>query len=654
MPIASLVTLGLTVCASAHADGPNEACRNVRWTLAGARSTAPPIDTSWPARLVLDEVYRGVSLTVESRENGFTYRFDVAPGGDAGAIRMRYEGAEEGVAEDAGTSLRIRAGRHTLRERGLHCFQDSPRRDVACSYHVRRVRDHAVDVTLVVGRYDPARALVIDPAIDWSSSLPRGGNGVAVDGTGCVYATGNGAFLSKIDGTGSLEWTSYLGGSDGMGLGVAVDASGNAYATGWTRSSDFPFSGGFDSTLGGVLDAFVAKVDASGALVWASYLGGSGDDYGFRQGIAVDAVGNVYVTGGTSSSDFPSTGGFDSTLGGTGDAFVTKVDAAGSSLAWSSFLGGSGYDEGNDVVTDGTGNAYVSGVTTSPDFPSGGGFDMSLGGTDAFVAKIDATGSLTWSSFLGGSAQEQVGDVAVDGSGNVFVTGWTDSYDFPSGGGFDTNLDGRDAFLTKVNAAGASLAWSSYLGGWASVEYGWGVAVDGVGNVYLTGTTNSPDFPVDGGFDDSWNGDDDAFVTKVNASGSSVVWSSYLGGSGREWGLSIATGDAGRVYVTGFTDSADFPGLGGATGYGFVTRIDACATCGDGCCAAAEDCAACPDDCGGCPEPTPDLDTGDGSVDAGGGGSGACSCSLGAAPPRSWAMECAITVAIAILRRRRR
>jgi uncharacterized protein (TIGR03382 family) len=330
----------------------------------------------------------------------------------------------------------------------------------------------------------------------------------------------------------------------------------------------------------------VTKVNANGqSLAWSSFLGGLESEEGF--GIAVDGSGNVYVTGETSSTDFPTMGGFDTTFGGGGmfntDAFVTKVNANGQSLAWSSYLGGSGGDYGYGIAVDGSGNVYVTGYTESADFPTPGGLDTTLGGSrDAFVTKVNTGGSLAWSSFLGGSDSEVGRDVAVDGSGNVYVTGVTESADFPTPGGFDATRGGpQDAFVTKVNANGQSLAWSSYLGGLGTDE-GYGIAVDGSGNVYVTGRTSSTDFPTPGGFDTTFGGNNyyDAFVTKVNANGQSLAWSSYLGGSARDEGRGIAVDGSGNVYVTGVTESTDFPAtggfdttFGGGTSDAFVVKI---------------------------------------------------------------------------------
>jgi hypothetical protein len=316
--------------------------------------------------------------------------------------------------------------------------------------------------------------------------------------------------------------------------------------TGWTYSTDFPTPSGFATTKRGSYDAFVTKVNANGqSLAWSSYLGGAGKDEG--HGIAVDGNGNVYVTGKTESSDFPTTGGFDTTLGLDGlDAFVTKVTAGGS-LAWSSFLGGTIGDTGNGIAVDGNGNVYVTGETASTDFPTTGGFDTTHGGLiDAFVTKVNATGSLVWSSFLGGSFIDIAHGIAVDGSGNVYVTGSTTSTDFPTPGGFaTTNRGSYDAFVTKVNANGQSLAWSSYLGG-SSIDFGYGIAVGGNGNVYVTGSTTSADFPTMGGFDTALGGSDDAFVVHEDAFVVHIDGSGGVGvGAGGGSGGGAGGGDGG-------------------------------------------------------------------------------------------------------------
>ncbi|MCY6354154.1 SBBP repeat-containing protein [Clostridium sp. ZS2-4] len=362
-----------------------------------------------------------------------------------------------------------------------------------------------------------------------------------------------------------ILYSSYLGGSgDDYGYGIAVDNAGNVYVTGFTYSSDFPTDNGFDTNLSGSVDVFVTKIDGAASIVYSSYLGGSGSDRGY--GIAVDNAGNVYVTGDTSSTDFPTDNGFDTTLSGGLDAFVTKIDGA-PSIVYSSYLGGSSYDSGYGIAVDNAGNVYVTGDTSSTDFPTDNGFDTALkGSSDVFVTKIDGAPSIVYSSYLGGSDYDYGYGIAVDNVGNVYVTGDTSSTDFPTDNGFDTTLKGSvDAFVTKIDGT-PSIVYSSYLGG-SSNDHGMGIAVDNVGNVYVTGYTGSTDFPTDNGFDTTLKGSSDAFVTKIDGT-PSIVYSSYLGGSSTDYGMGIAVDNAENVYVTGYTGSIDFP-----TDNGFDTTL---------------------------------------------------------------------------------
>ncbi|MBI5293193.1 MAG: SBBP repeat-containing protein [Chloroflexi bacterium] len=323
------------------------------------------------------------------------------------------------------------------------------------------------------------------------------------------------------------------------------------------------------------------------ALLYSTYLGGSYYDYGYA--LAVGGSGNVYITGDTGSSNFPTTpGAFDTSMGGS-DAFVTKLNAAGSGLVYSTFLGGSTNDYGNAIAVDGSGNAYVTGYTISSNFPTTpGAFDttcncVSYG--EAFVTKLNAAGSgLVYSTYLGGSVYDSGQALAVDGSGNAYVTGKTSSSDFPTTpGALDTSSNGgTDAFVTKLNAGGNGLVYSTFVGGiWN--DYGYAVAVDGGGNAYVTGNTNSIDFPATtGAFDTSQNGNADAFVTKLNADGSGLVYSTFLGGSNDDIGYSLAVDESGNAYVTGETASSDFPTTPGALDTSsnggtdaFVTKLNA-------------------------------------------------------------------------------
>ena len=397
-----------------------------------------------------------------------------------------------------------------------------------------------------------------------------------------------------------LSYSTYLGGSSGhyfgvdRGLGIAVDSSGSAYVTGSTTSANFPtanpLQGSLEAAPGGG-NAFVTKLNSTGsALVYSTYLGGSGlADNGY--GIAVDSFGDAYVAGWTRSTNFPTVNPIQASPGGSwGTAFVAKLNSTGSALVYSTYLGGSGnpaYYEGDvarGIAVDSSGNAYVTGYTYSTDFPtiptnqnfSIGGASNSAGLTgiqNAFVSKLSPNGTaLVYSTYLGGNFVDGAAGIAVDSSGNAYVTGNTASTDFPTANPFEASLTsangGGNAFVTELNSTASALVYSTYLGGSTS-EQGNGIAVDSSGNAYVTGTTGSTDFPTapqppaGNPLQASLGGGDNSFVTKLNwaasASTLSLVYSTYLGGSSDDYGNAIAVDSSGNAYVAGDTNSADFP-----------------------------------------------------------------------------------------------
>jgi Big-like domain-containing protein/beta-propeller repeat-containing protein len=372
------------------------------------------------------------------------------------------------------------------------------------------------------------------------------GIGLAVDSAGAAYVTGittsedfpttagafdttpHSAFVTKLNPAGSgLVYSTYLGGGTFLdsAQAIAVDSQGAAYVTGSTASRDFPTTvGAFETSPQGNVDAFVTKFNPAGTgLAYSTFLGGSDSDEG--TGIAVDSAGAAHVTGSTVSTDFPTTAGaFDTGANGGEDAFVTKLNPTGSGLAYSTFLGGSSNDFGLGFAIDSAGAAFVTGVTISDDFPTtAGAFDTTLDGSapDGFVTKLNQAGSgLAYSTFLGGSSNDAGFGVAVDSAGAAYVTGETLSTDFPTtASAFDASLGGgRDAFVAKLGPTGTRLAYSTYLGGSSVDDLGQSIAVDSAQMAYVTGTTDSPDFPTTAGaFDTSYNGGDfDAFVTRLN------------------------------------------------------------------------------------------------------------------------------------------
>ena len=362
--------------------------------------------------------------------------------------------------------------------------------------------------------------------------------------------------------------------------------------TGLTISTNFPTANALQATFGGGEDAFVTKLGADGsALLYSTYLGGSDEEEGHA--IAVDSAGNAYVTGYTFSTDFPTASAFQATSGGGEDVFVTKFNAAGSAVVYSTFLGGSSSEDGNGIVVDSSGNAYLTGNTSSTNFPTtANAFQTAYRASafyEVFVTKLNAAGSaLVYSTYVGGTTGgENALGIALDPSGNAYVVGTTGDDTFPTtanafqkayGGG------GTDAFVTKLNGVGSALGYSTYLGG-NGTDSGVAIAVDSSGNAYVTGDTQtnantgrlSTNFPNANPFQ-AFGGFEDAFVTKFNATGSALIVSSYLGGSDFDQGYGIALDSLGNVYVAGSTSSIDFPTVGsGQTASGsndaFVTKI---------------------------------------------------------------------------------
>jgi uncharacterized repeat protein (TIGR01451 family) len=369
-------------------------------------------------------------------------------------------------------------------------------------------------------------------------------NAIALDASGSAYVTGytqstdfptanplqptnhsgDNAFVAKLNASGSaLVYSTYLGGSTGeWATAIAVDTGGNAYVTGRTLSTDFPTVNPLQPTNhGSAGNTFVSKLNESGsAFVYSTYLGGSYLDQ--ANAIAVDGSGNAYIAGIADSPDFPTVNPFQATNHGYGDIFVSKLNESGSALVYSTYLGGSTYDEAYGIAVDTGGNAYVSGWSQSTDFPIANALQPTNHGgpneTNAVVAKLSASGSsLVYSTYLGGSVQDGASAIAVDGSGNAYITGGANSPDFPTADPLMSQYQGGgDAFVSKLNASGSALVYSTYLGG-TNVDSGSSIAIDSSGNAYVTGVTGSTDFPTADPFQPNYHGHIDAFVVKIVA-----------------------------------------------------------------------------------------------------------------------------------------
>lgn len=538
------------------------------------------------AKVHYENVYPGVDLVYYGHQRELEYDFVLQPGASPQAIRLGIEGAKRLRLEHGDLVLTSAVGDVHLRSPHIYQEANGVRRKVHGGYVIKSKNE----VGFEVAEYDRRRALVIDPVLAYSTYLGGSGadlgRGIAVDSGGNAYITGStqstdfptvnaiqptggnysDAFVAKLnrDGT-ALIYSTYLGGHvDDIGKGIAVDSVGNVYVTGYTFSTDFPVANAIQPTLQGVPNAFVTEINADGnAFVYSTYLGGSSSDGGL--GIAVDSAGNTYVTGWTTSTDFPTANPIQSTNHGDSDAFVTKIIAGGSRLAYSTYLGGSLSDFGNGIAVDSLGRAYVVGQTNSTDLPTKNAFQPHYGGGewDAFVTKIGAAGgAFVYSTYLGGNSYE-IGDaIAVDSAGNAYLTGQTESSDFPTVNAFQPILKGpADAFVTKINASGNALVYSTFLGG-SSGDFGSGIAVDAVGEAYVSGSTSSGDFPTVNAIQPTNRSKVGpcGFVTKMNANGSSPIYSTYLCGSGADGDYgSLAVDAAGSAYITGSAGSKDFP-----------------------------------------------------------------------------------------------
>jgi hypothetical protein len=370
---------------------------------------------------------------------------------------------------------------------------------------------------------------------------------------------GHDVFVTKLaPGGNSLAYSTYLGGSyNDFGRGIAVDGNGCAYVTGYTYSTDFPTLNPYQTDQGGN-DIFVTKLSSAGnSLVYSTYLGGNDGDRG--KDIAIDDNGCSYITGRTLSADFPTVNCYQ-THQGDWDAFVSKFSPGGDSLFYSTYLGGTDDDRGWDIGIDGSGCAYVTGSTSSSDFPTLNPYQMYQGESDAYVIKLAPAGStLVYSTYLGGSDFDCGWGISIDSGGIAYVAGQTESSDFPTLNPYQTHQGSSDAIVAKLSSAGNSLLFGTYLGG-SEWDWGWNIVVDGNGSSFVIGTTRSADFPTLNPYQ-MYQGEYDAFVTMLSSSGNTLAYSTFLGGNDNEYGRGIAIDGDGNAYVIGRTESTDFPTL---------------------------------------------------------------------------------------------
>jgi hypothetical protein len=374
--------------------------------------------------------------------------------------------------------------------------------------------------------------------------------------------------LDSADSAPSLVYSTYLGGTIADQVwDMAVDAQGNTYISGYTASSDLPVLNAVQPKYGGQGDAFVAKFDPQGEPIYITYLGGNYLDFGTK--IAADNNGNAYVTGWTGSSDFPNVNSFQPKYAGAWDGFVSKISADGSTLVYSSYIGGTNEEDIEGIAVDSSGSAYLTGVTQSTDFPVVNAYQPNLNGAnDIFITKISPSGSsLVYSTYLGGDITEIGLGIAVDSDGKAYITG-----DTQSDGTYPTVNAAQpecaetigfgcwDVVVSVLSADGSSLVYSTYLGG-NDIEYvdrAFNITVDSAGTAYVTGMTGSDNFPMLNAYQPFYGGQVDIFVTEYSSSGQ-MLYSTYYGGTNSDVGYGVAVNNAGDFYLTGLTISDDFP-----------------------------------------------------------------------------------------------
>lgn len=564
------------------------------------------------SRVRCGNVYPGIDVVYYGTEGHLEYDLVVRPGADPGQVRLGIQGANKiHLAPNGDLVLNTPAGELRQRRPGVYQEINGARKPITADYVLHSVPGGALpEVTFRLADYDAARPLVMDPELVFSTYLGGTGNEkggrIAVDVSNNVYVVGStasanfptanairptfgggnldgDAFIAKLTPDGSqLVFATYLGGlGNDLATDVAIDGAGSIYVTGGTGSADFPTRNPVQAAKLGTEDAFVAKLDSEGSeLLYATYLGGDGADEG--EAITVDGGRNAYVTGTTLSANFPTLTPIQATFGGISDAFVTRLNASGTAVLFSTYLGGTSDDAAEAIAVDSAGAICLTGVTYSSNFPVYLARQSTLrGAADAFVTRLNPGGlTFSYSTFLGGSDFDEGTDLVVDSRRIVYVAGTTSSQDFPTANAFQQDIGGLDdAFVCKINSIGTTLLYSTFLGG-TGVESGNGLAVDASGAIYLTGQTTSDDFPVEPAASSSRTGVSDAFVTKIRADGTGLVYSTYFGGGGGEAGTSIAVDAFGGAYVLGNTSSPDFPThapFQAAAGGGFdafVTKLD--------------------------------------------------------------------------------
>jgi len=528
--------------------------------------------------ITYNNIYSHIDMILTTNGKGMEYSFLVHPGGNVVDIKMKWNGAnkinslENGGYKFCNALGSMEESAPKTYSKGELIKSSFSKKDGYCGFNV--------------GKYDKNKDLLIDPSLEWATYFGGGsgenGRSVCTDISGNVYINGNSygtngivtsgayqttksgtivVFLAKFNNSGKLLWATYYGGSSrNYGSGICTDAKSNVFITGWTNSSNnIATSNADQSSLAGngtTYDAFLAKFNDSGALTWATYYGGSENDYG--GGVSADTSGNIYITGYTNSTDIKVTKkAFQEYSGGSYDAFLAKFSSFGK-MIWGTYFGGKDDDFSVGVATDNYGNVTITGGAWSSNLATSGAFQTNIAGqNDVFLAQFNSSGVLNWATYYGGNNNDDVYGMCVDISGNIYITGQTNSdWGLASSGSHQSSFAGGngDAFLAKFNEFG-NLTWATYFGS-NNFDYGSGVAVDIKGNIYITGNTSSiSGIATSGAYQTLFGGGQyDAFLAMFRNSGI-LSWATYYGGYGWDDAMNVITDPSGNVFFTGSTDS---------------------------------------------------------------------------------------------------
>jgi hypothetical protein len=543
-------------------------------------------DVETYSRVSYSDVYPGVDLMFYGNDRQLEYDFTLAPGADFHGIKLRFEGADDLELSPEGALILHTSAGDVRHDRPM-AYQDTNGSRLQIAADFKRLDDGAIGFE--VGDYDTTLPLVIDPVLVYSTYLGGGvsdsGRGLVVDAAGTTYLVGDSfssdflfqsstansdVFVGKLSPNGGLLTYTFFGGTkNDFATGLAVDSTGNVYLCGNTESTDFPRLNSLSPVLRGPSDAFVIKLTPKNTapdnllFEYSSLVGGSGEEGGTS--IAIDTAGSAYITGRTSSADFPTAGAIQPAYGGgDSDAFVAKLAVDGKTLVYSTFLGGRGTEDQlrkTGISVDASGNAYVCGDTQSANFPTRNALRAAKTGSatssDGFVARINPTGSdFVYSTYMGGGDDDFALAITNDSSGNAYVAGRTRSTSFSGSTATRSSTGNTDAFVAKLNTSGAAITYLTFVGGATGDESANAIVVDGTGNAAIAGSAGLGFTTVNSIQSFSRGGANDALVAKLGAGGA-VTFSTYLGGSGDDIAQGVGLDGTGAIYIIGTTDSTD-------------------------------------------------------------------------------------------------